>query len=94
MSAKPTKQRDACIYYPSGDFEAIYPANGKSFTLAEMQKAVEGLVEMVRFSRKGFLLVNERGRLLRMAFNLHASSIAGMLIVGPAVYIPRRSLFP
>ena len=84
----------AQLWHIDGTIEEITPKNGESITLKEMQKAVDGLVEMLWISETEFLLMNERGRLRWMLPNIQATLTAGMLVVGPVVYIPRIELFP
>ena len=72
--------------------EQITPVNGKTFSLEEMQEAVEGRIEEMRISDTEFLVMNEEGRLIGMSANVRASITARRLVVGPVVYIPRRSL--
>lgn len=69
------------VYNLDGSIETV-PA----MTFAEAQKAVEGYVEVVRVS-DGILLVNEEGRLRKMAPNLHASLQFNQLLFGPVVHL-------
>jgi hypothetical protein len=41
----------------------VRPANGKKFTLAEMQKLVGGYVERVQLTKRRWLWCDEEGRL-------------------------------
>lgn len=56
------------ILYADGREEEVQPANGSSFSLAEMQNIVGGLIEIVRLSDKVgteemILVINEEGKL-------------------------------
>ena len=86
-------RRTAELWYEDGTVEQITPVNGKTFSLEEMQEAVEGRIEEMRISDTEFLVMNEEGRLIGMSANVRASITARRLVVGPVVYIPRRSLF-
>jgi hypothetical protein len=86
-------RRTAELWYEDGTVEQITPVNGRTFSLEEMQEAVEGRIEEMRISDTEFLVMNEEGRLIGMSANVRASITARRLVVGPVVYIPRRSLF-
>jgi hypothetical protein len=71
-----------------GTMVSIEPADGKAFTLEELQKFVGGYIQIIRPpSRVGALLVvNEEGRLIGLPFNPAASLIYEKdEIVGDAV---------
>jgi len=86
-------RRTAELWYEDGTVEQITPVNGQTFSLEEMQEAVEGRIEEMRISDTEFLVMNEEGRLIGMSANVRASITARRLVVGPVVYVPRRSLF-
>ena len=71
----------------SGTRHEIQPANGRAFTLNELQKYVGGFIEIV--SPAGCindrLVVNEEGLMMDLAPNTAATCLAGVPIVGDAV---------
>ena len=76
------------IYRPDGTTETIAPATGL-IRLEEAQDIVGGWVEVVHLpsksTTKGFLLVDEEGRLKRLPINYQASALAAQPIVGTAI---------
>lgn len=83
-----------------GSVTEIAPLNGKEFELEEMQKHVEGYVELVQLTEKQIMLVNEEGKFDKK-YNCVASGIAdlfhalfaGDYICGNAVVCPSE-MFP
>ena len=73
----------------------VSPANGKEFTLGELQAYVGGLIEPVSLRRdiKGTetnwreMYVNEEGLLYNLKVNPTASILAGKTIVGDAIVV-------
>lgn len=56
--------------------------------LEALQEAVRGYIETITLiPDKAVMIVNEEGRILGMAANHAASTIAGGLIVGPAIVV-------
>ena len=80
-----------------GEIEGIKvsPANGKEFTLGELQGYVGGLIEPVPLRRdiKGVesdwreMYVNEEGLLYNLKVNTNASILSGRTIVGDAIIV-------
>ncbi len=58
-----------------GDFKEIIPRNGKEFHLAEVQKLVEGLIEIVYLNDKQIMVINDEGKYTKK-YNVYASAIA------------------
>lgn len=83
-----------------GSVTEIAPLNGKEFEREEMQKLVEGYVELVQLREKQIMLVNEEGKFDKK-YNCVASGIAdlyhalfaGDYICGNAVVCPSE-MFP
>lgn len=76
-----------------GTREWVTPANGKFYTLKELQSFVRGFVELVQLKndKDHVLVVNEEGKLWDEPFNKEATIIAQVndvkdLIVGDAFY--------
>jgi len=74
----------------------VTPANGKTFTLEEMQKLVDGYIEIIPSADRHFVLViNEEGKFRGMQLNVAATNMAtkmlmpGDHVVGPAVIATR-----
>tara|TARA_B100000745_G_scaffold242193_1_gene164516 strand:- start:69 stop:350 length:282 start_codon:yes stop_codon:yes gene_type:complete len=73
----------------------VSPANGKEFTLDELQAYVGGLIEMVALRRdiRGTepnwreMYVNEEGLLHNLKVNPTASILSGRTIVGDAIIV-------
>jgi len=67
---------------------------GEEPTLAELQEAVGGYIELVPFPARPdmVMVVDEEGLIKRKLVNHVASSLAGQPIVGTALVIERRLL--
>lgn len=63
----------------------VFPANGKTFTLEEMQGYVGGMIEPVRYGRNQTMYVNEEGSLSDLPFNAKATALCKIYIVGDAL---------
>lgn len=57
------------IIYPDGRQETAKPANGKSFTLEEMQKIVGGIIQMIGLPSGEEMVLHEEGKELRLPKN-------------------------
>ena len=83
-----------------GSVTEIAPNNGKEFELEEMQKYVEGYIELIYLTNSQIMLVNEEGKFGKK-YNCIASGIAelyhalynGDYICGNAVVCPSEK-FP
>jgi hypothetical protein len=62
---------------PDGHIFVVQPVNGKTFNLQEMQRYVEGCIQIIRPpSMAGAVMVcNEEGKLAELSFNKIATSI-------------------
>lgn len=65
----------AMLIKTDGQIEKVAPANGKDFTLEEMQKLVGGLVEVVKTISGKYALINEEGKVNGLPINLKATAI-------------------
>lgn len=64
----------AKIIYPDGTTETVSPANGKDFSLEELQKMVEGYIEMIHL-HDIVMVINEEGKLNSLPFNENATEL-------------------
>ena len=66
------------VIHPDGTESTVHPADGKEFTLKELQNAVEGLIEIV-FLKPGHghatAYVNEEGKLIGLLPNHKATKL-------------------
>ena len=63
----------AKLFKVDGTVEDVKPANGKSFTLEELQKMVGGLIQVVPVFKSKYIIVDEEGRLKNYKHNTIAS---------------------
>jgi len=79
------------ILHGNGLVSDFRPEGGE-FTLGELQKAVGGLIEIVRVEPWSdiILIVDEEGRLKRKRCNELASEMVGRYIVGDVVLMERK----
>lgn len=74
------------------------PANGKQFTLEELQGFVGGYIEIVFLDDNTLMVVNEEGKLHGLGLNIMATAIYQKLtrridtIVGNALICPRHMI--
>lgn len=73
---------DNYIIKADGTIVECNPANGKSFTLKEMQNAVGGYVQRVGTHQNKSIWVNEEGLLRNLPLNEKASELCYRPIVG------------
>ena len=85
------------FHFPvDGPMALVYPANGKGFTLEEVQALVGGYVELLHAGPDLFALFNEEGRLHGMKPNVEANRVvaektgANWDLVGPVVLTPKK----
>ena len=83
----------ATIITITGKKENIEPVNGKVFTLQELQRAVNGYIQIVPINENKLMIVDEEGLLKPYPhINIEASRIAGQRIVGQVVIIDRDQI--
>jgi hypothetical protein len=80
------------VMHPDGRITPIAPANGKTYTLEELQALVGGYIEIVPMDKGRYAVVNEEGMFLGLDLNPGASLLLGTAIVGPCVVVPRRTM--
>lgn len=96
MNLEPTKAYHITV---DGSIEEISPNDGKEFELEEVQKKVEGYIEIVYLNDKQIMIVNEEGKFDK-AYNPFATAIAqlhqalwgGDYICGNVVVCPSSML--
>jgi len=72
---------------PEASVTEFVPANGRDFTLEELQKGVEGCIEIIDLTEKTIMVVNEDGK-GRLYPNMMATVIAkGCHAIFPHDYI-------
>jgi hypothetical protein len=70
------------ILYPDGRHEERLPAHGTTFTLAELQAIVGGLIDILETPDGRYLIINDEGKLLGMERNEAATQL--MHFMSPA----------
>lgn len=67
-----------------GTVEEISPANGRDFSLSEVQELVHGLIDVVNIPDSEMIfIVNDEGILLNMEQNIFASFICSLMFGQP-----------
>lgn len=86
----------AMLYMPDGRTKVVHPANGKHWTLAELQSFVGGYVEVARTINGGYMVINELGKCLTPMLDLNRPATRiyqhGRVdpIVGPALVVDTK----
>jgi hypothetical protein len=89
------KRTMALLLLPSGESRQITSAQGKAFSVDELQHLVGGWIEMVKLPDGRLMCVNEDGKVRNLAYNQQATKLArprlrpGDYIVGAAVVMTR-----
>jgi hypothetical protein len=65
--------RRGVILKTNGEAHEVLPADGKAFSLEELQEAVGGLIELVRLTCGCNMFINEEGKLNGLEANHRAS---------------------
>ena len=72
---------------------AVEPENGKTFSLKEMQKIVDGYIEVVGLRDGRIMVLNEEGKLKGMKLNEGATQMFGFdWVVGPVLVCPSEMM--
>lgn len=72
---QPTETKSAKIIYTDKEAEDYTPKNGTTFELEEMQKIVDGNIEIVRLRDGRMIIVDEDGKSKDKAVNIPATNI-------------------
>ena len=83
-----------------GSITEISPINGKEFELEEVQRKVEGYIQIVQLNEDRIMIVNENGKIVGLRYNFIATGIAEMFhalwagdyICGEAIVCPSSML--
>ena len=75
----------AKLYRVNGLVETVQPANGKDFTLEELQKIVGGWIEVVSVFGDKCIVVDEEGRMKNYKHNKTASQLVYGQVIGDIV---------
>lgn len=78
----------ATLYRHNGTEENVEPQNGAQFTLKELNRFVDGYIEIVFLNDGRLMVVNEEGKLKGLPLNVKATEIMGSkydCIVGDAL---------
>ena len=73
--------RESVLHKSDGTSRPFSPADGKTFSLKEVQEMVGGYVEMIPLSTDRIMLINEEGKLLGLPRNDMATLVA-VLVLG------------
>lgn len=78
----------AKIIKSSGEIIEVEPKNGKDFSLEEMQKIVDGYIQIVTIGSGQYMVCNEEGLIHDLPVNLEASKLYyGMIAMLNGHYI-------
>jgi hypothetical protein len=75
----------ATLYRPDDSVEIVSPANGKHWTLKELQDLVGGYIEFLP-AIKSKIVVNEDGRLKGLPYNRKATKLYLVLLEGKELW--------
>jgi hypothetical protein len=79
-----------------GEIRELVPANGRAFTLAELQAIVGGYIEAIGVPDGRLMFLNEDGKRLQLPINNEATArvrhrlMPGDVIVGDVILCTRR----
>lgn len=82
---------------PDNTHRQVEPQNGATYSLAELQGFVGGLIQIVNLGNSSVLVVNEEGLILNLSYN-HAASLLiqnvlpGQIIVGTALLVKENEI--
>jgi hypothetical protein len=83
--------KESVLYKSDGTSRPISPADGKTFSLKEVQEMVGGYVQMIPLSTDRIMLINEEGKLLGLPRNDMATLVA-VLVLGEGDFIVGNAL--
>lgn len=75
---------------PDGTKEHIIPEDGEAFSLEEMQKYVEGYIELIPDLDGRIIIANEEGKLNNMPINMTATKMWGDVLVGNVLFLNKE----
>jgi len=77
----------ATLLKSDGTKETITPANGKTFTLKEMQTLVGGFIQIIGLPNGANLVMNEDGKIEELPYNLEATLLGEKAGIATEDYI-------
>lgn len=87
--------KDGYIIRQSGDVEIIHPRNGEDFDLEELQKAVDGLIDIITLNNGKIMVVNDEGKFTKglnpcatFMAHIHHSIAMSDYVAGDVVVCP------
>ena len=72
--------KKARIIYANGTEKEISPKNGKDFQLEELQKIVEGYIEVLPIHDGEIMIMNEEGKINGLPINKKATEIVSDIV--------------
>lgn len=76
----------------NGPRQAVVPANGKKFTLEELQNYIGGYIERIDMFNGCAMYVDEEGRLKNLPYNEFATKVLAKLGALPCDFIRGNAL--
>ncbi len=72
----------------------VEPKNGRDFQLSELQKVVDGYIEIVNLTDGRLMVVNDEGKLKCLPYNQEATKLVGYndVIVGDVLVCSRKQI--
>jgi hypothetical protein len=77
----------ARILSVDGEVIEVQPADGREFTVAEMEKLVGGEFDLIRTDMGASMAIDENARAKGLDLNRRASMMTGQFVIGPAVLL-------
>ena len=72
---QPTETKSAKIIYTDKEAEDYTPKNGKTFGKTEVQRIVEGFIDVIRLNDGRVIIVDSQGKALNKTVNIPATNI-------------------
>ncbi len=82
----------AILIRANGDITEVHPPKGRQYNLKELQAFVGGRIELVCLPDGRDLYVNEEGLLTGLPYNVAASILARLDLVGDVIVGEKREL--
>lgn len=83
----------AIIIKTDGTTKTVEPKNGKTFSLRELQEAVDGYIELISLDDGRLMIVDEEAKVKPgNKLNIEAARITGEVILGDVLIIDRDQI--